>query len=156
MPDFAPTDETFLTTAARRRVAVMEIARPAAAVWTDLTRDDTLTWNRAITGLKWISPRPFGVGTTREIQVLALLKITERYVVWEEGRRKAFVGERLNLPVLKHLAEDYVVEPVSDTSCRFTWTVAWEPTTAGRPGDPLNKAVFSSLFSDTRKYFGAR
>ena len=156
MPTFAPTDPSFLETAANRRTTVLEVPRPAADVWRELTRDGTLTWNRAITGLHWISPRPFGVGTTREIRVLGLLRIVERYTHWEEGRRKTFVGESLNLPLLARLAEDYLVEPAGDGACRFTWTVAWEPTALGRPGDALNKAVFASLFSDTAKYLDAR
>ena len=139
MPDFAPTDESFLSTATRRRETVMEIPRPAADVWNDLVRDGSLTWNRAITRLTWTSPRPFGVGTTRQIRVLGIFRINERYIAWEEGRRKTFVGHSANLPLLERLAEDYVVEPVTDSSCRFTWTVAWEP----------------SLFADTRKHFGA-
>ncbi len=155
MPKLAPTDETFLATAPKRFERTFEIARPAASVWEDLTRDGTLDWCRALgSGAQWTSPRPFGVGTTRTAKVLGLLAVQERYVVWEEGRRKAFVGESINIPILKRIAEDYVVEPDGESACRFTWTVAVESSAAGKPGAPLNAAIFGSLFKDTAKHYG--
>ncbi|WP_320671936.1 SRPBCC family protein [Patulibacter defluvii] len=151
----APTDETFLASAPKRFQETFAIARPASEVWNDLTKDGTLDWCRALSGLTWTSPRPFGVGTTRQVKVLrGLLALDERYVVWEEGRRKAFVGVRANLPLIKRIAEDYVVEPDGEGACRFTWTVAVEPTAVGRPGGPLNAAIFASLFKDTRRHYG--
>lgn len=151
-----PTDESFLTTAPRRFEDSWEIPLPAAAVWADLTSDTPLHWCRALTNITWTSARPFGVGTTRTAKVLGLIALQEEFIVWEEGRRKAFVGVRANLPLLARIAEDYVVEPTGDGSCRFTWTIAVEPSTAGRPGGPLNAAIFNSLFKDTAKHYGLR
>lgn len=154
MPKLAPTDESFLQTAPKRFERTFEIARPAAQVWDDLTRDGTLDWCRALgSGARWTSPRPFGVGTTRRAKVLGLLVVDERYVVWEDGRRKAFVGESINVPLLKRIAEDYVVEPRGADACRLTWTVAVEPSLAGRPGGPLNAAIFRSFFADTERHY---
>ncbi|MTD47002.1 SRPBCC family protein [Conexibacter sp. W3-3-2] len=151
----APTDESFLTSAPKIYRDSFAIPLPAAAVWADLTSDSALHWCKALTTVRWTSPRPHGVGATKTVKVLGLISLDERYIAWDEGTRKAFVGDRSNLPLIKRIAEDYVVTPTGDSSCRFDWTIAVEPTAAGRPGGPLNGAIFGSLFKDTRRHYGA-
>lgn len=150
----APTDESFLTSAPKIYKGSWDIPLPAAAVWTDITSDNALHWCRALTKVTWTSAAPHGVGATKTVKVLGLVSLDERYIAWEEGRRKVFVGERSNLPLFKRIAEDYVVEPTGDASCRFTWTIAVEPSAAGKPGGPLNAAIFNSFFKDTAKHYG--
>ncbi|MBT1098045.1 SRPBCC family protein [Streptomyces sp. Tu102] len=87
-------------------------------------------WCRGLT-ISWTSPRPFGVGTTRQVGVFGALQADERYFLWEEGRRQAFHITRANLPLFKRFGEYYDIEPRSDTTCRFTWKVAAEPTLSG-------------------------
>ncbi len=152
--DCAPTDLSFLDTAPYRFAETFHVNRPAADVWAELTGDDALHWCRALTKVQWTSPRPYEVGTTRRVHVLGLIRLDERFPVWEEGRRKAFVGVSCNLPLIKRLAEDYVVEPAGEDRCTFTWRTALEPTGAGKAGMPMNKAIFRSLFADTRKHYG--
>lgn len=147
-----PADEAFLTSAPAVYRETFQIARPASEVWAELTADDALHWCRAAK-LTWTSGRPFGVGTTRKGKVLGLIGVQEHYFIWEEGRRKAFYVTRSNLPLFRRLAEDYVVEPDGDDACRFTWTIAVEPTLAGKAGTPINAAIFKSFFADTRKHF---
>lgn len=155
MPKLQPADEAFLTTAPAIFRETFQIPRPAAEVWAEITADDALHWCRAIS-IRWTSPRPFGVGTTRRVKVLGgVLSGDEHFFAWEEGRRKAFQITSANLPVFRRLAEEYVVEPDGDDACRFTWTIATEPSAIGRPGGPLNALLFKSLFSDTRKHFSA-
>lgn len=155
--DLQPVDESFFDTARGRYVGVIDAAVPAAQVWADLTRDDTLLWCRATSRVTWTSPRPFGVGTTRTVRLpLGLLAVDERYFRWEEGRRKSFCVERASLPLFRRFAEDYVIEETSPTTSRLTWTIAAEPYPATRPGAPVNALLFRSLFKDTQKHFGAR
>jgi hypothetical protein len=52
--------------------------------------------------------------------------------------------------------EDYVVEEISPSRCRFTWTVAFEAPAAARPGNPINRLITRSLFRDTRRNFEVR
>lgn len=151
-----PIDETFFVGAPARYVDVMDIPRPADRVWAELASDDPLDWCRVISDITWTSPRPFGVGTTRTANVVkGALVINERFFVWEEGRRMAFGVEEASLPVFRRFGEDYLLEPTSDTSCRFTWTLAAEPRPAARPGAPVNALLARSLFRDTRRHFGA-
>jgi hypothetical protein len=150
-----PCDETFLTSAPDRMVDTMEIGRPAAAVWADLTSDQTLSWCRLLAGVRWTSPRPFGVGTTRTVRTPGgLLTLNERYFRWEEGRRKSFYVAEASAPLFRRFAEDYLVEELSPASARFTWTVAFEAPPAARPGNAVNRLVTRSLFRDTRRHFG--
>jgi uncharacterized protein YndB with AHSA1/START domain len=125
--------DDFLATARFRYVNAVDVPVPPARTWAALTADDTLvSWTPAVTGLSWTSPRPFGVGTTREITLLRLITARERYYRWEEGRRKTFTGVQVSVPGLRALAEDYVVEP-TPTGSRFTWTLALEPGPALKP-----------------------
>jgi hypothetical protein len=113
-----------------------------------LCRDGALDWCRGLR-TRWISDRPFAVGTTREAKVLGLLTVQERYFVWEEGRRQAFFVTEADLPLFRSLAEDYVIEPDGPDRCQFTWSAAAAPTTLGRPGAPLNKLLLESIFRAT-------
>ncbi len=148
-------DEDFLSSAPQRMVDTIEIAQPADSVWADLTSDGTLSWCRLLAGVTWTSPRPFGQGTTRTVRTpLGVLVLKEVYFRWEEGRRKSFYVAEATAPLFRTFAEDYLVEETSPSSCRFTWTVAFEAPPAARPGNPINRLITRSLFRDTRRHFG--
>ena len=150
-----PGDESFLNSAPQRMAETMEIGRPAQAVWADLTSDETLSWCRLLAGVKWTSPRPFGQGTTRTVRTsVGMLALKEVYFRWEEGRRKSFYVAEASAPLFRTFAEDYLVEESSPSSCRFTWTVAFDTPPAARPGNPVNRLITRSLFGDTRRHFG--
>jgi Polyketide cyclase / dehydrase and lipid transport len=151
-----PVDESFLDAAPVRLADAFEISRPAAQVWADLTADDPLAWCRILQGITWTSPRPFGVGTTRTVRSLAGTSILmERFFRWEEGRRKSFYVLETTVPLFRRFAEDYLVEPTSESSCRFTWTIAIEPRPAARTANPANRLLLGTLFRDTRNHYGA-
>lgn len=152
----APVTEEFFASAPFVVRDTFAIARPAAHVWNDLTADSPLSWCRLITRIDWTSPRPFGVGTTRTARAMAGANVLEeRFFVWEDGRRMAFYAERASLPLFRRFAEDYVVEPVSDAACRFTWTIAAEPKMPAPLANPVNKRLLGTLFGDTRRHYGA-
>jgi Polyketide cyclase / dehydrase and lipid transport len=155
--DLAATDEDFIHQASRRVGLSVDIARPAHAVWESLVADDPMaSYCRIISRIDWTSPRPFTSGTTRTVRVLGgLFVIDESYVRWDEGRRKVFVGVRMNLPLIRRFAEDYLVEPLGPDRSRFTWTAVWEPTAVGRPLDAVSHALFASLVPDIRHHFAA-
>jgi hypothetical protein len=158
--ELEPCDEGFLAAAPKRYVGTFDIPKPAAEVWTELTRDGALDYCRMLRGANWTSPRPFGVGTTREMKVQpGLLVVDETFFIWDDGpatRRKAFYVTSTSLPMFRRLAEDYVVEETGPATCRFTWTIAGEPLPLARPGAPINGLLARSLFADTRRHFSAR
>jgi hypothetical protein len=150
-----PVEESFFGTAPSRYSDTFAIARPAAEVWGELVSDRPLAWCRVLS-IHWTSGRPFGVGATRQARVLGgVVKVDEHFFIWEEGRRHAFYGTDANVPVFRRLAEDYLVEPDGPDRCRFTWTVAIEPTPLGRPGGAVNGVMFKRLFAETRRHFSA-
>jgi hypothetical protein len=149
-----PVDERFFETAPRRIAATFAVARPADAVWAEITSDDPLSWCRILKRIAWTSPRPLGVGTTRTAVALrGAVVLRERYFRWEEGRRHSFCVLEASAPLVRSLAEDYLVEPVSDGACRFTWTIAWEPHPATRWADAVNRRLLSTLLTDTRRHY---
>jgi polyketide cyclase/dehydrase/lipid transport protein len=148
-----PVEEGFFDSAPLRLSETFEIPRPAAEVWGELTADNPLAWCRILRGISWTSPRPFGVGTTRTARSVAGT-INERFFIWEEGRRKSFYVVEATTPLFRRLAENYLVEPTSETACRFTWTIAVEARPLARPAAPVNKLLLGTLFRDTRKHYG--
>jgi hypothetical protein len=151
-----PVDELFLDSAPGRLEDTFVIQRPAADVWAELTQDNTLWWCRIIDDVTWTSPRPFGVGTTRTVKTLKGANvIREHYFRWDEGRRKSFYVVEGSAPLFKRFAEDYLVEPTSESSCTFTWRIAYEAPPAMKPGRALNDRLLGTLFKDTRKHYSA-
>ncbi|MBS1890378.1 MAG: SRPBCC family protein [Actinobacteria bacterium] len=135
--------------------AGFEIAVPAARVWDELCADDALNWCRILNDVRWTSPRPFGVGTTREVKALGgANQLREYYFRWEEGRRHSFYAKETSSPLFKALAEDYLVEPKGERACRFTWTIAVELSAVGKAGKPVNRAILKTLFTDTARHYG--
>lgn len=152
-----PVDEGFFETAPMRLRGKFEIPKPAAEVWADLTSDHPLAWCRILQDVSWTSSRPFGVGTTRTARALFGTNLLhEHYFRWEEGRQHSFYVLESTTPMFRRFAEDYLVEPTSETSCRFVWTIAAEPKAAARIATPGNKMLLRSLFSDTAKHYGLR
>jgi hypothetical protein len=155
VPVLETVGEEFLTTAPQRHSRRWRIDRPAEQVWAELVSDRPLHWCRGL-DVSWTSSRPFGIGSTRQAKVLKVLAVQELFFAWEEGRRYAFGVTEANAPLFNGLAEDYVVDPAGPDACEFTWTIAYEPSTLGKPGAPVNGVLFRSFFADTTRYFGAR
>jgi hypothetical protein len=121
------TGDDFLEAAPFRYVYTVDRSVPPESIWAALTADNTLvSWSPLVTGLRWTTPRPFGVGTTREVTMLRLLTTRERYYRWDSGRRKTFTAVAASVPGLRRLAEDNVVERTPGGS-RFIWTLVLEP-----------------------------
>jgi uncharacterized protein YndB with AHSA1/START domain len=121
------SDDDFLEAAPFRYVNSVDLPVPPEQTWAALTADETLvSWTPLVTGLRWTSPRPFSVGTTREVTILWMIAARERYYRWEEASRMTFAAVQTSVPALRRLAEDYVVEPTPMGS-RLTWTLALEP-----------------------------
>jgi len=156
LPSFSsqPVDETFFDTAPLRLRATFDITQPATDVWAELTGESPLAWCRILQSVEWTSARPFGVGTTRTVRSLGGTNVmNERFFRWEEGRRKSFYVIEATAPLFARFAEDYLVEPTSDASCRFRWTIAADPRLPAPLANPVNKPLLGSLFRDTARHY---
>lgn len=123
-------DETLLKTAPLVRRFSVDLPVPAESAWAELTRDDTLAWCGSISGTRYLTPRPFGVGTRRELSMRpSVLKATEEYFRWEENPgvryRNTFYVSRFTAPGVRRFVEDVLVEQCTSGS-RLTWTFAIE------------------------------
>lgn len=127
-------------------------------VWESLQSDESLAaWGNTVGSVTWTSPRPFGVGTTREVGT-GPTRMHERFFRWDEGTGYSFYVYESNVPLFRRFAEDYRVEP-DGTGTRFTWVVAIEPVGPLRLPlkalAPVLKAGFGRAASDGQKYFAA-
>ncbi len=138
------TDDDFLTSAPLRTTKVLDTSLPAEELWQYLTADDALvSWSPAVTGFKWTTPRPFGVGTERELTIGGgAVKVREHFYRWEEGKRKSFYVAASTRPGINRFAEDYIVESTPGGS-RLTWVVAVEPKRAAKVAGILGGPVLS-------------
>lgn len=164
MPRFPleTADPEFFTTAPHIFRYVKRFAASPERVWDSLTSDESLAaWGPSVTRLTWLSPRPFGAGSSREV-VLApgVVKVHETFFRWEDGRRYSFSVDHANIPSLRRFAEDYLIEPAGDGQTQFTWIVAIEPKPAFalpfKALAPVVKAAFGRLASDGERYFAAQ
>jgi hypothetical protein len=158
--DLEPFDADSFESAKHRFTYVMDLPVPAAEVWAGLVAETPLAWCRLLHDGKYTSPRPFGVGTTREVGVgvgRGLLKLREQFFRWEEGRRHSFSVVQMNVPTFRRFGEDYLVEDTA-AGCRFTWSFALDtPSKLGPLGLGIvgpNIGIFKSLVHDTRRHFG--
>ena len=97
---------------------------------------------------RWTSDAPYGVGSTRTVR-LKPMSVDERILVFEPGKRFAFRLERVGLPLVRAMVEDYVIEPLGPSSSRLHWVAAYEPTLLMKALHPLMRAIFGSQFRRT-------
>lgn len=126
--------DRFLNFAPFRFVNSVDVSEPPEKIWRILaTGTQLVSWTPVFTGLKWVTPPPFGSGTVREVTLLRILTARERFFRWEEGQRQSYAVFEASLPGLRRAVEDYVITPTPSGS-RLTWTLAVEPL---RPLTPL-------------------
>jgi hypothetical protein len=152
-----PADDDFLATAPHVFRYQTRFAATPERVWESLCSDASLAaWSPLIKKVTWTSPRPFGVGTTREVHPPGGSGMRERYFRWDEGHSHAFHVYESGIPLFRRFAESYLVEPDGDGTL-FTWVVAVEPKAALRLPfkaiAPLMKAGFGRIPAGGQSYF---
>jgi hypothetical protein len=136
-------------------------AAPPQTVWDSIASDDSLAaWGPTVSSITWTTPRPFGVGTTREVALApGVIRVRERFFRWDEGHGYSFGAYEANAPLFRRFAEDYRIEAAVDdpNTTIFTWTVALEPSRTlalpFRAIAPVLKVAFGRTVTDGRKYF---
>ena len=153
-----PIDVTFFDTAPQRFTYRLDVGVPPEQVWQSLQSDESLgAWGPAVKQVRWTSPRPFGVGTTREVELaLGIVTVRERFFIWDEGKRYAFEVYESNRKLFRRFGEHYEVEP-HNGGARLTWTVAIESAPRLRRLDPItgpvNRFAFGQMARSGRAYF---
>jgi ligand-binding SRPBCC domain-containing protein len=154
------TDATVFDTAPHVFRYQLRYDAPPEAVWMSLASDRSLAeWGPSVREVKWTSPRPFGVGTTREVAPLGLPRVREHFFRWDEGGGYSFYVYETSAPLFRKFAEDYALTP-DGAGTMFTWTVAIQPKpTLAAPFKvlaPVLKAGFGRMASDGQRYFADR
>ncbi|BBZ21255.1 SRPBCC family protein [Mycolicibacterium gadium] len=152
-----PADADFLTSAPHIFRYQKRFAASPEKVWESLVSDESLAaWGPMIKDGTWTSPRPFGVGTTRDVTAPGGSVMRERFFRWEDGCRKSFYVYECAIPFFKRFAEDYLVEPAGGETM-FTWTLAIEPKPAFKLPvavlAPVLKAGFGRIPAGGQTYF---
>ena len=136
-------DDEFLRSAPARTTKVVDVPVPVETLWAALTADDALvSWGAGATKMTWLTPRPFGVDTVREVTVGGVATVHEKFYRWDEGKRKTFAVSESNRPGIRRMVEDYVVES-TPTGSRLTWTVGVEVAHLAGPTGFLVSQVLS-------------
>ncbi len=86
-----------------------------AEAWTE--------WVPAIQNVKWTSPQPFRVGTTRDVTLSGDIIGYEEFIAWEPGKRMAFRFNEISKDRLLAFGEDYQVTDLGDGRCHLAWRV---------------------------------
>jgi hypothetical protein len=136
-------------------------AAPPARVWESLASDESLAaWGPSVSSVDWLTARPFGIGTTREVALTGgVVRVRERYFRWDEGSGYAFTVYEASAPFFRHFAEDYTITPdgADGQATIFDWTVAIEAKPAfALPVKllaPVLKAAFGRMAADGQRYF---
>lgn len=137
MKDCEAIPADYFETAPVRLIVEVDVRATPAAVF-DCFRDAAAwpRWAPAITRVTWTSPPPFGIGTTRTVEMRGGMVGEEEFVAWEDGRRMAFRFTRSNVPV-RAFGEDYLVTDLGGGRVRVRWNMAMTPEGASAYTTPL-------------------
>jgi hypothetical protein len=116
-------------------------------------------WAKVITKVTWTSPEPYGVGTTRVVDMRGGLTGDEEFLAWEPYTYLAFHFNSCSNKAVAAFAEEYrVVE--APGGCRLTWTMAQKPNGSARLGlvlgGPLMNLSFKWFLANLRCYTDER
>jgi hypothetical protein len=87
------------------------------------------------------------VGAEREVE-LALLRVKERFLVWEPGKRLSFHVYAITIPLIAAMLEDLTFEP-EGSGTRFTWRVHYRPALLMRAVHPIGRRIFGGMFKES-------
>lgn len=122
---YRPVGLDYLDSAPVRAALRQSLPASADTVFAAFEEPDFWTsWLGPIDEVIWTSPKPFGVGTTRDI-VGRGSRISEEFIAWEAPRRIAFFFSEGDSPVFAAFAEEYTLEPRGDR-CELVWRYAFE------------------------------
>jgi hypothetical protein len=153
-----PSDASVLVSAPHVYRYRSHFAAPPERVWESLASDESLAaWGPSLKAVNWLSARPFGADTTREVVLVGgAPRMRERFFRWEEGRGYSFAVYESSVPLFRPFVEDYGVEAEGDGTL-FTWTIAIEPKRAFalpfKALSPVLKFAFGRTVADGKKYF---
>jgi hypothetical protein len=149
-------DESFIQSAPFRFSNSVDLAITPKQLFEVLADADSWPrWAKVITKVTWTSPEPYGVGTTRTVDMLGGLTGDEEFLAWEPYTYLAFRFNSCTNKAVAAFAEEYrVVE--TPGGCRLTWTMAQKPNGSARwglvLGGPLMNLSLKWFLANLRRY----
>lgn len=105
-------------------------------------------WFVDMVDARWTSSAPRAVGSTRTVRLTTMV-VDETILAFEPGKRFAFRLDRVGLPLVRAMVEDYAIESLGPSSSRLLWTAAYEPTPLMTLIHPIARRIFGSQFRRT-------
>ena len=96
-----------------------------AALFALFEDSDSWAW-ATIKSVVWETEKPYGLGTTRTVDIAGQGKVQEYFLLWEQDQRMSFRFEKGEMKLVSALVEDYQVERLADGRSRLTWNVAMQ------------------------------
>lgn len=141
-----PAGIEFLDSAPVQFVNQVELAASPAQVFAIFEKAEAWPhWYKEIVHVEWQGPQPYGVGTTRTVQ-LTTVTVEEHFFVWEQNQRLAFYFTGMSLPLANALVEEYRLTPLGEHRSQFTYKVGLEPSFWLRLGGPFILKVYEKMF----------
>lgn len=139
-------DESFIQSAPFRFSNSVDLAITPKQLFEVLADADSWPrWAKVITKVTWTSPEPYGVGTTRVVDMRGGLTGDEEFLAWEPYTYLAFRFNSCSNQAVAAFAEEYrVVE--TPGGCRLTWTLAQKPNGPARFGLVLGGSLMNLSF----------
>ncbi|HEX2285798.1 MAG TPA: SRPBCC family protein [Mycobacterium sp.] len=121
-----PVGLELINTARFRSTNSVDLAITPAQLWQVL--EEAESWPRwsPLTKMTWTSPAPFGVGTTRAIEMRGGALAVEEVIAWKPHTHMAFRMNKSSFHRERASVEEHRIEP-TPSGCRLTWTLAHDP-----------------------------
>lgn len=104
-------------------------------------------WFKDFKAVRWTTPAPYGVGSTREIE-LKLLTVKERFLVWDPGERLTFSIYAITLPLVTAMLEDLRFEEMDGgRKTKLRWRAHYRPSLIMKAVHPIGRKIFGGMFT---------
>ena len=147
----------YFTNAKNAYKAVVEIEATPEQVFACFEDADAWpAWAPPITKVEWTSPKPFGLGTTRTVSMIAGLVGEETFIAWDYPKRMAFCFTHSSQGLVESFAEDYQVTVLDNGKTQVIWTMAMTAKGFGnvtmRLFGPFMQLANQWMFNRFKKY----
>jgi hypothetical protein len=122
-----PAGEELLRRASAHSIAECEYPIPAESLFEMF--EEVTTWREffpVIRKVEWTSPPPFGVGTTRTVNIIGGTRLDEVFWAWKPGAQMGFELTEASNHALQGLVELYEFLPLDHGRCKLRWEMGIE------------------------------
>ena len=145
MLDYKKVELAFLESAPIKIVLKTQIDISAGDLFKMFEDSDSWGW-ASIKSVDWETPKPYGKGTTRTVDIDGQGKVQEHFFLYEPGKHMAFRFEQGEMKVVNALVEDYAVKSTGENTCELTWSIGMELRGLFKILTPILKGVMTKQF----------